>query len=288
MLAVGNTVNMRVVQHFDLLDTTIQGANATWDFTALSVDLGQPAISMTIVDPANTPHASDFPTANYAWRENETNYYRYFHLTADKMERVGSYTTGLSLYSDPQIEYVFPFALGSTSMDTWETANDYGTYHLQCVGRGTLMLPGVTFDDVLMVRVHATGSFYALDFYFWYSAENGAILVQYVVGDGFVIGTSGLFAQGIVAGIGELANTAGATVNNPVSHELVLSIAEPQGVLDYSIVSITGALLRTGHIAAGSSGEHMPVDDLAPGMYVLRLQGQQGTIAAQALRFLKE
>ena len=130
MLAVGNTVNTRVVQHFDILDTTIQGANATWDFTALSVDLGQPAISMTIVDPATTPHASDFPTANYAWRENETNYYRYFHLTSEKMERIGSLPPASHVYSDPQIEYVYPLGMGTSNMDTWAAGISSGTYEI--------------------------------------------------------------------------------------------------------------------------------------------------------------
>ena len=287
MLPIGNTINMRILQHFDLIDTTLQGANATWDFTALSVDLGQPAFNMTVVDPATTPGAADFPTSNYAYRESPNNYYRYFNLTPTKMERLGSYTNAPSIFIDPQIEYVFPLALGTTNTDTWETFVANGTYSLRCIGTGTLMLPGVTFSDALMVRVHVAAGTSGAKAYFWYSSENGAILLQYVVNNGSSP-PSGLFAQGIAAGVGELANAAGATVNNPVADELVLSIQSPQPVMQYSILSVTGALQRNGQIAAGSSEERMWVSDLAPGMYVLMLHSQQGAAATQALRFLKE
>ncbi|MGQ0826808.1 MAG: hypothetical protein ACT4ON_00280, partial [Bacteroidota bacterium] len=189
MLPYGSVMTNKGIANLTVIDTTIQGAGAVWNFSALTAN-ANPDFVVNIVNPSTTPYAASFPGSNYGYREvtGATTNYRYFSLTGTKMERVGSYVSNVNLYNDPQVEYVFPLTLGTVNNDTWDNTNSSsgGTYDLKCIGSGTLTTPGGTFN-ALMVRVHAVESFLDFYVYFWYSSDNGAILLTYVVGDGFFI-----------------------------------------------------------------------------------------------------
>ncbi|MFZ1688225.1 MAG: T9SS type A sorting domain-containing protein [Flavobacteriales bacterium] len=290
MLPIGSVINMRIMQTFSAIDTMPQGANATWDFTGLSADLGAPQFIQQIVAPASTPNGATFPSSNYCWKELPNGYYRYFNLSSTKMERVGSYTTSAKIYSDPQIEYVFPLTMGTTNYDTWETATSDGTYALTCVGYGTLQLPGNTYDDVLMVRVNATElGFFEYVVYFWYSSENGATLVQYIP-DG-ILTESGLFIESLGIGMDEHADIASLVSATTVDDQLLIRFNTTEPDVRYSIVTTSGTELMTGSLGgAAQQGEvrTVPVGGLAAGMYLLRLDTPSGRSAATALRFIKD
>jgi len=131
MAPFGSSWTLTYTQNFSVMDTNIQGANATWNFTA--VQPTPTTLTINIVDPAQTPYGPSFPNANYAYVESPNTAYRYFNLTPAKMERVGSWSSiGLKIYNDPQIEYVYPLTMGSYSYDTWDNSSRLQAAFMNC------------------------------------------------------------------------------------------------------------------------------------------------------------
>jgi hypothetical protein len=284
MLAPGNTTYMRFLQNFSAVDTTIQGANAVWDFTAMMPDPQQAQYAYTIVEPSSTPNASTFPSANYAYWENGLDYYRYFNLTPTFMERVGSYTQGPYVFQDPQKEFVFPMTLGTTNTDDWWGVADGGQYRINCVGYGTLHVPGAVLEDVLMVRAKVNGTLYNVDMYFWYSSDDGRILMQFIQSN---IVTQSLYYDGFAMAMHEGTAYQTALLGNPVISSLDFVLGTSPGPLQYNIISTSGAILGQGQIA-GMAGvvESIDVSGYASGVYVLQLL-KSGQPASETIRFMK-
>src|ERR1700733_10325443 len=64
----GNTFYYKHIQNLNVIDTSLQGANQTWNFTALT-NTSDSDYTITIVNPAQTPNAAEFPTSNFAYYE---------------------------------------------------------------------------------------------------------------------------------------------------------------------------------------------------------------------------
>lgn len=293
MLPFGSVKTLSQAQDHTLIDTVTQGTGVTWNMTNLTVHPTGSDLVVEIVDPTLTPFGSSFPSSNYAYSENSGAAYRYFDLTTTKMERVGSFSGGtLRTYNDPQIEYVFPFGYGTQYTDTWD--NDVssfgGTYSFKCIGTGTLNLPGASFP-ALMVRVHFTEGSIEFDIYFWYHADNGAILIQYVVGDGIWIPTSARFSTGLTLGTTKLEAIANLTYNNPVTDQLTLSFQNTFGSsISYSLMDLNGRLIKEG--APQLSDDKVVIQDdfseLQNGMYLLTISDADNGKALQSIRIIKQ
>jgi hypothetical protein len=281
MLPFGSVMTLTPVQDLTVIDTTIKGANAVWNFSGITN--GGSNLTVTITNPALTPYGSSFPASNYAYAESPAIAYRYFTLNSAKMERVGSYSgTTLKTYSDPQIEYVFPLGLGTTNQDTW--ANDAssfgGNYNITCLGTGTLTLPGGAHYNALFVRADVS-EITTFPTYFWYSADNGAVLLEYVAGDGIFYSP---FGQSLTAltvatttGINNNNNKLAQSLkyNNPVQTECKVSFSsERSDDISYSLTNPMGEIIRSGN-CEGSSNDHtllLDFNSLASGMYYLLLK----------------
>src|SRR5262245_11321076 len=122
MLAPGAVCRYKRPTSLSVIDTTIQGANSTWNFSTLSPQ-SVPDLVVTVANPASTPYSALFPTANYAYVESPSTAYRYFQLTSTFLDRVGSYTASANTFNDPQREYVFPLSLGVSNLDTWDNSS---------------------------------------------------------------------------------------------------------------------------------------------------------------------
>lgn len=294
MLPFGSVMTLKPISDFSIIDTTIKGADVTWDFSSLSAT-SDPNLVVTIVDPSTTPYSSDFTNSNYAYKESPTTAYRYFNLTSSKMERVGSWSGGvLKTYSDPQVEYVFPLNLGVSNLDTWANSSSSfgGDYNIYCIGYGTLKLPNATYSNALMVRADVDEVIYAFPTYFWYSSDNGAVLLEYIAGDGFFIGESGYY-------LGSLSSVTTATTkseitynlqyNNPADNTLHLSFTSKEaGPLKYSIANTTGDILITADFPYNSSSQYetdIELTALTQGMYVLMIQSNQ---YSEVIKFIKK
>jgi hypothetical protein len=254
-----------------------------------------PDLHITVVNPSTTPYASSFPSSNYAWMEAPNTAYRYFNRSASSLQRVGSYTYALNVYSNPQVEMAYPMQLGTTSTDTWNNtfSTTGGTYSLRCVGTGTLILPSGTWQDVLMVRVWVTeGNYDPYLAFFWYSSVNGAILVQHIgqyqtEWDAWYPDTYHLHSLSV--GVEEHHALELLTWQNPVTDELRLeSRSQHGGKKPWRVVGLTGQVMSSGTFSSSTGSVDrwsIPVNDLAAGLYVLWIGDAD---EAASLRFVKQ
>jgi hypothetical protein len=269
MMPFGTIFQEHYVADLDVIDTTIQGPNQTWDFTALTGTGND--IFYTTMDPASTPYASFFPTSNYAYFETPLNAYSYFTLTSTMFERIGSYDSNLNTYSDSQIEYVFPMQFGTTNLDTWaSTASSFGgNYNITCIGTGTLKLPMGDFS-ALMVRVDAYEGFVDWIEYFWYDADNGVPLIARAYGDGIFIDDVGIYMGSITSGIEESTFLKNLKYNNPVNDVLQISyVSKQQNEIHYTIINSLGKWVTKGAINDGLYYSEIDFSAFEKGIYFL-------------------
>lgn len=290
MPAPGSVVKYKYSNSFSRIDTTIKGANATWDFSSM-VPNGD-LFEIAVLTPAQTPYGASFTNANYAYKETPTAY-SYFKITPEIMERVGSYRSALKTFSDPQTEYVFPLQMGTSSLDDWANSQSSfgGTYYFNCVGYGTLKLPGgVVHNNVLMVAVVITEIF-DIPAYYWYSSENGATLLSYVVGDGIFISETVMYANEITNGnnaLNEVKPFGDVYYTNPVTNYLELHF--PQDVVKnatYQIKNMEGRVVGNAGQFSTSAMASIDMSGLAKGLYLVELKDENGN-AQQFLKVLKQ
>ena len=275
MLAPGSICRYKQPISLSPIDTTIQGANATWNFSSMTAQ-SVPDFVVTIANPASTPYGALFPTANYAYVESPSTAYRYFDLTSSFMDRVGSYSSSPNTFNDPQREYVFPLSMGVTNLDTWDNSSSSfgGNYNINCIGYGTLQLPAMNFQNALMVRVDFDETIYSMPVYFWYSSDNGAMLLEYTPGDGTFVSPFALYINSLVTGV-EDAFLPGLRYNNPVADLFRLSFNNKEsGNLLCTIQNMLGQVVYSESISASTGRQEVSVDfsSLPEGMYVFTLQ----------------
>jgi hypothetical protein len=301
MLDYGSTVTHKYITNFTVIDTTIQGDGAVWDFSSLTHNESVQDLVVTMAHPDSTPYAADFPNATYAYVESSTTInYRFFNLTSDRMERVGSYVSSVNTYTDPQIEYVFPLTLGTKNSDTWNNTNSSfggGTYSFECVGSGTLITPTGTFD-ALMVRVRMVELF-DVDAYHWYSADNGAQLLSYVVGDGLFMTNSGMYADEITVGSGTITTNIDEidfikdiSYNNPVENTLKLQFnSHVSAPCSYIIVNSVGKVVyqETSSVIDGYQ-ETVTINfsNYPSGIYFLKLSIDGAETSVKTVKVIKK
>ncbi len=273
MLPFNSIMNLKTAQNYSIIDTTIRGANATWDFTAITAAAGGDK-SLQAVRPSATPYAALFPSANYAYVQAPTTSYSYYNLSSTKMERVGSYYTSQNIYTNPQTEYVFPLSMGVINNDTWDnTSSSFGggNYNLSCIGYGTLKLPGITYNNALMVRVNLTeGTFSNLWVYFWYSSDNGAVLLERIYGDGFFYPNTAIYLSSLVIGVDENESIKNVTYNNPVQNNFAFSFYNKDGKqFDYTVRDGMGKTVLQGKVQPTQTYQtiDMNLESLSQGLY---------------------
>lgn len=296
MLPFGTTMVFKTAQNELPIDTTIKGANVTWDCSALEPDLLADDLNMEVMSPANTPFGSSFPNANYAYRETPDLAYRYFNLASNKFERVGSYSSGANIYNDPQIEMTFPLTMGTHNLDGWDNtqSSSGGTYEFECIGYGKLKLPNATYNNALMLRVHMIEDpFIDMFAYFWYNADNGAMLLEYVVGDGFFVGTFVQYLSSITTpqtAVTETSPVNNLSYTNPVKDQFRLSFTTAETTLEYTLTDQLGRVIaKDTHKAAGNTMQNLSIDmqQLQQGLYFLNIQSPRSN-QAQSLKLLKQ
>ncbi len=285
MPPVGTTFTYVTVQNMAVMDTTT-GLNVTWDMADI-IPVQEVPWNVYHMAPAATPHPTTFPAANYATYESELPRYNYYDLNADRMERVGYWATQASTYTDRQIELTFPLQYGTTSSDTWaNTVSSFGgTYNFRVIGTGTLVLPGGTYTDVLLMRV-VLQEVFEIEQYIWTSAQNGASLLIYFPGDGFWITPAAAYVVGSNVGITEPEAGIDLRVQGLVMDQLHLTYATDHP-MTAMIYSAGGQLVHTERLpsSATPSTRMLNVAALPAGLHVLVLQGEQG--ARASARFVK-
>lgn len=302
MLPFGSEIQFAQTVNFAVMDTTIQGANATWDFTTLQNADPSYVFSISITTPANTPYYASFPYSNYVQVERtlvsgveQGLKYVYFNLTDTKMERQGMrsvYTSSSSNYSDPQEEYVFPLTYNTVNNDTWasDASTFGGEYNLKCIGYGTLKLPNATYNNVLMVRVNQT-DLIEVTTYFWYKSDNYEILAGLY--DWGFFGTQAIYATNITIDVNEFKQIASSIKhNNPVDNTLNIElVTNDVSQINYQIMNLSGIIVDNGILpVSASSSNQVKIDmsNLSTGMYFVSLSADNSGLKPEIIKVIKK
>lgn len=297
MLPFGTYATYKHAQSYSVVDTITRGANVSWDFSSLVPNVSNSGFDLEIVDPATTPYASSFPTSNYAYKEITTSTsYRYFALSTDKFERVGSYVSSEKIYSNPQTEMIFPFELGKSNYDTWENNISDGDYQFTCLGYGTLTLPNATYN-AFFVRAIATEEnlffgLVTLPFYFWYSSDNGQVLVQFQIGDGFFTSTVASYLTSTTVDVSATKIVESVKYNSIVYNDLKVSFTTNDvSVIEYQILNMAGSVMKKGNIgvtASSSNEEVIDMSNIPAGMYFVSLNTINSGFKPEILKVIKK
>ncbi len=298
LLNVGSSVTMQEVLNLSLIDTTVQGAGKTWDYGTLQIDPTGTPSTISYVTPSSTPSGTFFPSSNYCYIETSgsESHTAYFILSSTKLQRIGSKgstSSTVKVYSDLQDEMMFPLSLSTKYHDTWaNNASSFGgTLDFECLGYGTLKLPGNKTYSALLVRV-VIDELFAIPVYFWYSADNGAVLLQYIAGDGFWVSESARYASSLTIVNTGVARATAAFENisysNPVNSTFSVSLNGTKKTrADYEIMNALGEVVKTGVYDNESRlRTDIDVSDLKPGIYFFNAQSISGQ-AVKGIKFLK-
>lgn len=293
MAAPGTVFTYKHVGTFSAIDTSAQGANQTWDFSAVTTTT-DPDYVNEIINPALTPHADSFPTANWGILEDGTDYY-FFNLNSSTMERVGSWdASGYTYYTNTQVEYIFPMVLGTSGSDVsvneQNGSSTTGNYTFDCIGYGTLMAPGHTYTNVIMTRVLLDIGFLTLESYIWYDSDNGMPVFDYIPGDGGFIPEAAIYLDNVSIGIKENIFANNVRYNNPVTS--MLNIKFDGGVsssLNFNLMNTQGKKIVSGEIIKGSAGQlNLDMKDQAAGIYLLWLNDKNDATKSRLIKIVKE
>ncbi|HEY5917360.1 MAG TPA: T9SS type A sorting domain-containing protein, partial [Chryseolinea sp.] len=179
-------------------------------------------------------------------------------------------------------ELVFPLQLGTANSDTWlsDGSSFPGTYDFTCIGSGTLKLPNGTYASTLLVRAEVVNGFLNIVSYFWYNADNGAVLLQYLPGDDFIIPESAVYLTSMSIGIEENEVPYKVYYNNPVDDLLSLTLVSNQNAtMEYTVINSIGDVLDHSTFRTGSqqtSNLELDFSRYAAGIYFVRFGNESG------------
>ena len=139
----------------------VTGGPQVWDFSALTG--GEAEMTMTFLNPGETPFAHLFPEANVCWYvegdflPGGDPYYGYRKVSPSKVEDLGMKGASLDIvYSAPVLTWEWPLSFGTIRTAT-STSTEWGTetHEIEADAWGTVKVPTGTFE-CLRVRRHTT------------------------------------------------------------------------------------------------------------------------------------
>lgn len=187
-LAVANAATAATVPYGTL------GTGVTWDCSNLMVDALYPIINFSVLSPAGTMYAADYPTSNWYFTDPAiANLFghHYYIMSNDSLVLLGEHTPGNSyeIYDDPELDLIFPMAYSQTVNNTYSKTNylangnvssyQTGDITLTYEGNGTLILPTATYTDVAKLKSVRTNSLGpTTTSYLWVNATTGERLMM--------------------------------------------------------------------------------------------------------------
>ena len=145
------------------------GANASWDYSAVMPDNNVPVGNFEYADPSVSSFANLFPEATIAvvvsGIDPNTLPTTFYKASNDKMELLGNALPTVNFsYDDPQKLAQFPFSYGDSFEDDFAATNDIigimsfvsGHMTVTADAYGTIKTPKGTFDDVIRIKTETT------------------------------------------------------------------------------------------------------------------------------------
>lgn len=291
-------------QYYTKCDTTgitegPAGTGQTWNFASVT-PLGG-GVTVNYGAPGGHPNGGSFPTSNIA--QSYTGFYKFFNASADSLELVGERSvanTPCAYVKKPTL-YIYPMNFGYTHSDsaTGTYADGFissvdrkGMYYVEFDGSGSLVTPFATYNNVNRIRTlgvfrdsswtGAAESDILLLRYEWYEQGNTKprMIVTFtsvtINGGAPQLGKDVWYADqntGIADG---QANFSMTVSPNPAAGQAKVAYHLPEaGEVSLTLLNSAGQTvreLRNGAQAQGVNVSEIDLQDLASGLYLLRLQ----------------
>lgn len=306
-------VGASVMYNVDTLGTTFSiqgGTNQTWDFSQLSI---HGIAGIEYVNPASTPFAANFPTANIAIKSGEN--YTFSRVDNDGVFEVGQAAGEpfnlLARFSNEARTYRFPLAYtnsydsnfsysitfnpGQPGIDSVRISSGV-TYNFIVDSWGSVTIPSgtypcirkiqtITSSDTLLFLTAVTG-WQVLDI-----TTNNSNILYYLnpnVGAPVIIAQPNEDEEGNPAGF-TVQHYASGTVGmeKPLAEQIIQTFPNPatdvvnikteeSKPLQIMIFDSAGRLVDTQHTS--SSNHVLNTSSLATGFYTLRIQDSKGLV----------
>lgn len=300
-----NFIGISFTQHSgSYYDPGLAGENQIWDFSSISATN---SAAMEGVSPADTPFAQDYPDASFAGvtTSNSTTSYSYYSHDESGLYLLGVEIPGSlsQVYSDSRKD----LTNGLTYLDTYTDSEAYttdvfngypgtseGQYEVEADGYGTLILPDMTYENVLRLHIIETAesSFdfgtgtpivftSELESYAWFieGLPIPLLLVTELSQDGVLQSSFSSFVSGISTSVFE-ANTLQSikVYPNPAVNSVTVDLGSnsTEG-LSIEVFDVKGALLiKHDEGLSNSSVNQIDISKLESGIYFLHIRSAAG------------
>lgn len=138
------------------------GINVTWNFTNINILSGTPWEEVYLL-PSLTPYSGQFPNANVVTKNNNSSPdYHYYQNTATDWNMIGYANNNfIKWFTTPYCRFHYPMSYGSQYSNIYKAYNysgqatryTTGFRNISIDGYGTIILPGVTYNNVMRVKV---------------------------------------------------------------------------------------------------------------------------------------
>lgn len=265
----GVATDMHLLASPAVLPALSNGPGQTWDLGGISLQhIGTQAFTTAV----GTPHAADYPAANWVWSQTVTGLgtgYTYLHISSAGIDLLARNVPQSTLeYSDPSQVMQFPLAFGESYSDTYMNTNGGSTMTWTYSGHGTAITPLGTFTEVAKVE-NTEG-----DVLLWSTAP----LYPIMIADG----SNTLFFIQTNVGVDEVE--AGTFRAWPSPGNGLLHLASAAAGSAWRVLDGQGRTVLHGQFA-GTGAQQVDASTLAPGSYVLAVS--EGGRARHA-RFVKQ
>jgi hypothetical protein len=148
-----------------------------------------------------------------------------------------------------------------------------------------------TYTDALLVKVYLKNLFIEFNTYFWYDANNGAILFQYIQGDNFFVASTASYMSSLTQstdGINDDIFNQEISYNNPVTKNLNIKFVEHAlSSGKYSIMNLVGETVLTGNLNSANAIEEIDCENLTNGIYFITLNDKNNSFKTKSMKFIK-
>ncbi len=269
------------------------GEYVIWDYSDIET-FGEPK-TRYFVDKTASDDYEDYPDATIAQTEiGEV--YKFESYTDDASYNLGyveSYTPAQVVYSNPELQMVYPMTYLTTATDSFASTVtnpeiDYSTYgkvSLKGMGYGPLLLPGVTKSNVLLVKkrayiieVTADGSSWQeIQHYFFFTP--GVAFPLLTLTYTYSEGAPTSFEYGEFNNSPTLSSAGDNTENsftvypNPVQDVLIIQTTNTDEIQAVAIYTISGRLVYSDDAFVNS----ISTAELNSGIYYVEITTESGT-----------
>lgn len=250
----------------------ISGQGVTWNLSGLT-----PApfnAQATIADPATTPWGSSFPNSTHAAGNLvDGGGWSYYTLANDSLFIDGGEFAGdVFSCSEPRLAAVFPFSYAQ-SLSASSTCQFPGGFPpftqdagAEIVATGTIIYPGGTINNVVMVRRWLGIS---PSEYLWYTMDNALL----------DIGNYSPDAEQIVLHVPDAVSAIGAADHAdlllafpvPATDVVVIALPRGTGATRYEVLDATGAVMDQGQALITDGQLRLGVSAWPAGQYIVLL-----------------